>query len=140
MDCQRSPAYHVSATPQGETMAEPLPQIDTRPKPVPRKPATPSRPSAVWPWLLSIVGAATTFGSMAAWMQIGPGIVASTVADDLAEQYDLLDPAETSQLELGMRAGAVAEACLQAKDRDCYRRWKAIADCHLRAAGMPQAR
>jgi hypothetical protein len=121
-------------------MAEPLPQIDTRPKLTPRQPATPIRPSSVWPWLFSIMGCAITFGSMAAWMKIGPGIVAFTVADDLAEQYDLLDQAESSQLELGMRAAAVAEACLQAKDRDCYKRWKAIADRHLRAANMPRPR
>jgi len=39
-----------------------------------------------------------------------------------------------------MRAGAIAEAYLQAKDREGYRMWKDAADRHMRAAGMPTMR
>lgn len=121
-------------------MNDQFPQIDTRPKRTPTPSATTPPPASAPPWLVSVIGVALTFGAMGLWMRVGPGFVASGLINDLAEQYQLLADGGASQLELGMRASAVAEACLQAKRREAYKQWKATSDRHLRAAGMPVPR
>lgn len=109
-------------------------RIDTTEK----RPATrPAHRPSLWPAVLALaVGGAALSG----WLAIGPRVVARGMADELIDQYQLLVDAKASQLELGVRAGAVAEAYLQAKDAEGYREWKAAADRHMRAAGMPAPR
>lgn len=112
-----------------------LPQIDTT-----RRPAR-SAPSRGLPaWLMPMAGVVVLAASLGTWALLGPTIVAGRMADDLEEQYRLLVESRASQLDLGVRAGAIAEAALHAKDRARYREWKAVADRHMRAAGMPVPR
>lgn len=58
-------------------------------------------------------------------------------AADLEDQYRIVVDAGAPQIDRAIRAGAVAEAYLQGKDKAAYRRWKAIAERHTRAAGLP---
>lgn len=112
-------------------------RIDTTEKrPAPR-PAQRQRAQPVWPALLALV---VGIAGLSAWMSIGPSMVARGMAEGLIDQYQLLVDAKASELELGVRAGAVAEAYLQAKDSEGYREWKAAADRHMKAAGMPAPR
>ena len=112
-------------------------RIDTAERrPAPRPAHRPS-PRPVWPAVLALV---VGIAGLSGWMAIGSSMVARGVADELVDQYQLLIDAKASQLELGVRAGAVAEAYLQANDAEGYREWKAAADRHMRAAGMPAPR
>lgn len=112
-------------------------RIDTNDRrPAPRSAQRP-RARPAWPALLALV---IGIAGLLAWMAIGPRVVARGMADELIDQYGLLLQANASQLELGVRAGAVAEAYLQAQDAEGYREWKAASDRHMRAAGMPAPR
>lgn len=57
--------------------------------------------------------------------------------ENLEEQYRIVVRANSPQLDRGIRAAAVAEGYLHANDEEAYRRWKAISERHLRAAGLP---
>ena len=73
-------------------------------------------------------------------MRAGPDTLWEQTAAELEQQYAMLVEMKAPQMERAMRAGAIAEAYLQAKDREGYRTWKAAADRHMRAAGMPTMR
>jgi len=55
------------------------------------------------------------------------------VAKDLVRQYQIVQ-SNGSEMDKAIRAGAVAEMYLQAKDEANYRKWKEIADRHQRNA------
>lgn len=57
----------------------------------------------------------------------------ASVADDLIGQYNIVKN-DADEMAKAIRAGAVAEMYLQAKDQGNYRRWKDIADVHQRKA------
>lgn len=55
------------------------------------------------------------------------------VAKDLIAQYDIVKNGD-DEMAKSIRAGAVAEAYLQAKDKASYETWKARADQHMKSA------
>lgn len=61
---------------------------------------------------------------------------AKSIAQDLIDQYNIVQNG-TDEMAKSMRAGAVAEAYLQAKDSAKYETWKAKADAHLKKAMSP---
>jgi len=71
------------------------------------------------------------------WWGTGMHFSASQIAGEMEEQYQLLLDTGASQMELGVRAGAVAEAYLHAQDRERYVQWNRRAQQHLRRAGLP---
>jgi len=58
---------------------------------------------------------------------------AKGVAEDLIEQYDIVKNG-TDEMAKSIRAGAVAEAFLQARDSAKYQAWKEKADLHMKKA------
>jgi hypothetical protein len=58
---------------------------------------------------------------------------ARSVADDLIEQYDIVKGG-SDEMAKSIRAGAVAEMFLQAKDSSNYELWKSRADSHMKKA------
>lgn len=58
---------------------------------------------------------------------------AKGVAKDLIEQYDIVKNG-TDEMAKSIRAGAVAEMYLQAKDQANYESWKAKSDAHMKRA------
>ena len=126
-------------------MANELPQIqiDTR-----KRPTTPTKSG---PSLLATIGCLTLaipavlfFGAMIAGIASVPLGLQNPfwigTAADLERQYQLLVDEDAPQIDCAIRPGAVAEAYLQAEDRKRYRKWKALADRHMRAAGLPTMR
>jgi len=117
-------------------------RIDTQPRPSKPRPASPRATAGPSPAVkaassilaLVIAGAATT-----GWMVLGPQFTAARMADDMEEQYQMLLDARGGDMELHVRASAVAELALHAHDRDRYQRWKSVADGHARRAGLPLA-
>ena len=59
--------------------------------------------------------------------------VATGIAQDLIEQYEIVKNGN-DEMAKGVRAGAVAEMYLQARDQANYRTWKDRADRHMKAA------
>jgi len=113
-----------------------LPQIDTTPRPRPAAPRKAGQPQ----WIPGVFGLIVAGIAMATWMAVGPSIMAGNAAAELEEQYQLLVDSNADQMDLAMRSGAVAECYLHAKDKDGYRKWKAISEKHMRAAGIPALR
>lgn len=105
-------------------------RIDTQPK---RQPIAPRRPNR-WPWVIGAVGGVVLIGIGYA---ITPRVVANSMAQEIEGQYQMLMRSGASDMELAVRASAAAELHLQAHDEESYQRWKAIADRHARAAGLP---
>ena len=58
---------------------------------------------------------------------------ATGVAQDLVEQYEIVKNGN-DEMAKGIRAGAVAEMYLQARDQANYNTWKDRADRHTKAA------
>jgi hypothetical protein len=58
---------------------------------------------------------------------------ATGVADDLIEQYDIVKNG-SDETAKSVRAGAVAEMFLQARDSSNYELWKSRADAHMKKA------
>ena len=120
-------------------------RIDTREKrPTYRPRGAPSdQPSMNWAAvllpILLLLGAVIA-GIAAVPMRAGPEWLWEQTAAELEQQYAMLVEMKAPQMERAMRAGAIAEAYLQAKDREGYRLWKDAADRHMRAAGMPTMR
>jgi hypothetical protein len=56
-----------------------------------------------------------------------------SIANDLIQQYEIVENG-SDEMAKSIRAGAVAEAYLQAKDAASYERWKSIADSHMQKA------
>lgn len=111
-----------------------LPQIDTTPRrPAPR----PTSSSGPPPWLGGVVAAALVVVGLVAWSVLGPRVAASGMAREMEGQYRMLLDAKATEIDLSVRAGAVAELYLHAHDSEGYERWKAIADRHARNAGIP---
>ena len=119
-------------------------RIDTREKRPTYRPRAPSdQPSMNWvavllPILL-LLGAVVA-GIAAVPMRLGPEWLWEQTAAELEQQYAMLVEMKAPQMERAIRAGAIAEAYLQAKDREGYRLWKDAADRHMRAAGVPTMR
>jgi hypothetical protein len=67
---------------------------------------------------------------MARAMEKGKKDFATSVANDLMDQYEIVRGGN-DEMAKSMRAGAVAEMYLQAKDQANYQKWKAIADRHM---------
>ena len=117
-------------------------RINTQPRrPAPRgaSPRAPAGPSPVAKaaaavLALVIAGAATT-----GWMVLGPQFTAARMADDMEGQYQMLRDSGGGDMELHVRASAVAELALHAHDRERYQRWKKVSDDHARQAGLPVA-
>lgn len=59
------------------------------------------------------------------------------VAKDAIEQYRTICETNGSEIDRHVRAGFVAEAFLQAGDKENYAKWKRIADAHGQRAGLP---
>ena len=106
-------------------------RIDTTTRPKPRPPA-----SAPPQWLAGLFGLLLTIAGMGAWMTIGPRIMAGGAASEMEQQYQILLDISASEMDLGIRAGAVADLYLHAHDRTQYAKWKAISDVHMRRAGI----
>lgn len=66
-------------------------------------------------------------------MEKGQKDFATKVANDLVDQYYIVKDG-TDEMAKSMRAGAVAEMYLQAKDQANYQKWKAVADQHMNKA------
>ena len=105
-------------------------RINTQPK---RQPIAPRRPNR-WPWVIGAVGGVVLIGIGYA---ITPRVVANSMAREIEGQYQMLVRSGASDMELAVRASAAAELHLQSHDEENYQRWKAIADRHARAAGLP---
>jgi len=117
-------------------------RIDTQPRrPTPRP--APSRaastPSPAAKAGAAIVAIVMAGGATTAWMVLGPQFTAARMADDMEEQYQMLVDAGGGDMDLHVRATAVAELALHAHDRERYQRWKKVADAHARRAGFPVA-
>lgn len=111
-------------------------RIDTTPRSTPRRQQPPQ-------WLVGVVGLVLVVGMLgggAWWASTAMQRNASQVAADLEAQYEIQRNAGARNIDLGVRAGIIAEAYLQSQDPQQYRRWKAIADWHMREAGMPMGR
>ena len=119
-------------------------RIDTREKRPTCRPRAPSdQPSMNWAAvllpILLLLGAVVA-GIAAVPMRVGPEWLWEQTAAELEQQYAMLVEMKAPQMERAIRAGAIAEAYLQAKDREGYRLWKDAADRHMRAAGVPTMR
>jgi hypothetical protein len=102
-----------------------------------RRPAPPAPGGAQPSAIVGVVGLVLSAVAMGAWMNIGPQIMAGGAAGEMEEQYQILVDSKASDMDLGVRAGAVADLYLHAHDRTRYAKWKAIADQHMRRAGIP---
>jgi len=117
-------------------------RIDTKPRRPKPRPASPKATAGPLPAVkagaaivaMVIAGAATT-----GWMVLGPRFTVARMADDMEEQYQMLLDSGGGNMDLHVRASAVAELALHAHDRDRYQRWKKVADGHARRAGLPVA-
>lgn len=110
-------------------------KIDTTPRP----PSPAPRPAPT-PWINAVVGLVLTvaiLGGAGAWGVASLRWSAARLAADAEEQYQIQLDAGAGHVDLGVRAGLVAECYLQAQDREGYRRWKAVEQQHMRAAGVP---
>ena len=82
--------------------------------------------------------------------QVGPALkkagkevqkdLASGVADDMIDQYDIVVRNNGSEIDKHVRASMVAESYLQAGDEESYAKWKRLRDIHARNAGVPTQR
>lgn len=77
--------------------------------------------------------AAKNGGSVKAALDGAEKSFATGVAQDLIEQYDIVKNG-SDEMAKSVRAGAVAEMYLQARDQANYEAWKAKADGHMKAA------
>lgn len=117
-------------------------RINTQHRRPARRPASPMAPAGPSPAakagaaLLALVIAG---GATAGWMVLGPRFAASRMGADMEEQYQLLRESGGGDMELHVRASAVAELALHAHDRERYQRWKRTSDDHARRAGLPVA-
>lgn len=85
-----------------------------------------------------IVAVCLTFGGCVFLTGVGMYAVNERVVDDAIEQYNIVVQSNGSEIEKHVHAGLVAEACLQARDKDGYNKWKRIRDIHARNAGLPK--
>lgn len=58
------------------------------------------------------------------------------VAEEAIKEYNIVKENSGSDIDLSVRAALVAEAYLQAKDNENYKKWKAIEKEHSKSAGI----